>query len=270
MKFKNTIVITFLILVIGISPFINVNAKTLAGTLYSRPSEEPIIDGYLNDAAWSNGISQGFTLYNHANVTDIIQIEVMSIYSEFNHITFGISIYDDNFIGNELLVIFFSNNASIDLVQFHDPLTPYLEDGNDAKGMYIGTNSTFDCYTDYEVFDAYFDFNVGGDEAKSHIESSELVTMELDMLFQSADVPLAYDVEIDVGDEIEIFFWYLDNAGYYSGYLYNTTDYEYGILNVGGLPPTSSSSINLTTTALILSVVSVNLLVILIAKKKKK
>lgn len=270
-KFTKTTVIVFFIIFIGIAPILNTNAKTLAGTIYSQLGDEPIIDGFLNETAWDTCIPQEFTLYSHTNISDTLQIEVVSILSEYNHIYFGISIYDDNFVGSELFVIFFKvNESTADLVQFYNPLTPFLQNGNDAKGMYLGSNSTFDCFTQYSNFDAYFDQNVGGDtnaEAKSHIESSELVTMEMDMLRSTSDVNGTFDADIDIGDEIEIFFWYLDNTGYYSGYLFNTTDYEYGILSVGGSP---SGGVGFTTTALILGVFSVNLIVVLIAKKKKK
>ncbi|MHA1125213.1 MAG: hypothetical protein ACTSO7_04390 [Candidatus Heimdallarchaeota archaeon] len=156
---------------------------------------------------------------------------------------------------------------------FHDPYTPYIRNDNDAKGIFLGSNSTIDCYTDFDDFNAYFDSNRGGDNncvAKCHVDLGEKVTVEYDILFQTADIPEAYDFDIDVGDTIEVIFWYLDNTGYYSGYLYNSTEFEYGIVDVGGLPPVTTPSIGLSTTAMILSVFSVNLFVLLIAKKKKK
>jgi len=270
MKVINKTTIIFILLLVGLSPVLNASAQTLTGTVYSRPSDKPTIDGYLNDPEWSNGITQEFEMHNHFNASDIIDLEVVSIYNEPNHLYFGFSFIDDNYVGSEIFVIFLKVNNSANLVQFNTPLIPYLTNGNDAKAMWI-SNGTEDCYTEFNDFNAYFDFNHGGDnnfESTTHIDSNDLVTIELDMLFHTLDIPEAHDIEITVGDKIEIFFWYLDNTGYYSGYLFNSTEYEYGILDVGGLPPTND--LGFTTSALLLSIVSVNLMVIFIAKKMKK
>ena len=272
MKFVNKIaIITFFVVLIGFTPVLNANAKILTGTIYSQLSDEPIIDGYLNDPEWDNAISQSFTMYAHLNQNDTMLIEVKSIYSDYNHITFGFTVHDTNFLGSEVFVIFFNLNDSTDLVQFSGS-SPYLENGNDAKGIFLGSNATFDCFTQLDAFNAYWDSNVGGDNSncigKCHVESGSIVTIEIDMLLKTTDIPQACDIEIDIGDEIEVFFWYIDNAGYYSGAKTDDTDYDVGILNVGGSPPTSGLSV--TPTALLPSILAVNFMAIFIAKKKKK
>jgi hypothetical protein len=269
---KKLVIILFFILLVSSVPFINGNAKTLTGTLYSRPSSEPVIDGYLNDASWSSGIWQEFTIYKHGNVSDTMRIEVVSTYSEYDHLYFGFNLYDDNFMGTEILVMFLQKNETGDLVLFNDPLNPYLQNGNDAKGMYLGSNTSIDLFTQLNTFDAYFDdhISVGGDnnmDAKSHVESSELITIEFETLFHTTDLPICSDIDVDVGDKVNLFFWYLDNTGYYSGYIFNTTNYEYGILDIGGTPPVD---VGFTMTTILISIISVNLIVILRAKKNKK
>jgi len=140
------------------------------------------------------------------------------------------------------------------------------------KESFLGLNTTYDCYTSGDTFNAWWDSNVGGDnlncEGKCHVESGSLVTIEITMQLKTSDVTEAYDASIDVGDKLEVFFWYIDITGYYSGAKTDDTDYDYGILNVGGSPPTSGLSV--TPTALLLSILAVNFIAIFIAKKKKK
>jgi len=139
MKFVNKIaIIAFFVVLIGFTPVLNANAKILTGTIYSQLSDKPIVDGYLNDPEWSNAITESYTMYSHTNQSDTMALEVKSIYSDFNSISYGFTVYDDNFIGAEVFVIFIKVNESADLVQFNG-LNPYLENGNDAKGIFLGS-----------------------------------------------------------------------------------------------------------------------------------
>lgn len=267
---KKTAVIIFIILLLGVTPLINTTGKTLTGTLYARPSAKPVIDGFLNDTVWNNGIKQNYLLHPHSNSTETIELEVTAIYNDYNHLYIGFKLYDDNFVGMETFVMFFKVNNSGELVNFANPLSPYILNGNDAKAMFLGSNDPVDCFSQLSQFNAWFDTGIGGDnnmDGVCHNDSSgEFISFEFDILLHTLDIPEACDIDIGVGDKIEIFFWYLDNTNYYSGYLYNTTNYEYSILNIGGLPP----KVGLTTTAIILGVITVNLMIIFIAKRKKK
>ena len=271
MKIKNTLLFSTIILLIGLTPMISVSAKSLQGTLYSRPSSAPVIDGIINEAVWDSGIKQEFKLHSHSNASDIIRLEAISIYTASNNLYIGLNLYDSAFAYSEVLVMFFKINNSGDFVQFLSPLNPYIQNGNDVKGIFLGTNATQDGFTEDSQFNGYFDSSYGGTndmDGKCHIESSDLITIEIEIPFNTSDIPSACDMDIDVGDKFEIFFWYIDNTGYYSGYLFNTTNYEYGILDIGGSPPTKGFDIAKTT--LILSTIITNIIIIAKFKKKKK
>lgn len=293
--------ISILAILIGFIPLRSTTSATSLGTAISPFGLDPTIDGTLDTAEWINSSIYYYPMYKITDQLDTMDLYFRTTYSTTN-LTFGITIYDNNTVGSELIVVIFKVNTTGDLVVINGG-NPYIENGNDAKVLYLD-DTPADCYTMYSDFNAYFDSNNPGGSTDVYGEAVTTtdvkVDFEITMVLDSGDIPESRDIALEASDTIEIFFWYLDDSGYYSGYRDTDLDYDNYILELYvppdpvtiTLPPvtvtpppetitepettTQNQTITITTEAgLILSSVIITAVlgvtfVVLILRKRKK
>ncbi|NHK32142.1 MAG: hypothetical protein FK730_12365 [Asgard group archaeon] len=249
-----------------------VNAKTQVGTIYSKESSDPTIDGVLNAAEWSEGISQDITLYDLRNQSKELELSVMSLYSIDEILYLGITIFDDT-TGLDELAIMIRVGASELISTVGTTYTDVVcNDEHDLKMMFLHNNGTDDM-TLNAVGVGIPDVNYGGNndlEGKSHYYTDSYITTELAMPFNSSDVASANDPIIHVNDKIELFFAYKNEttASVYSQVRINDNDYDVVILDIGGSPTPTANS--LTIIATVVCLLSANVICIYTRKKLKK
>lgn len=279
----------FILTIIG--GFIPLRNTTLAinlGTAISPLGLDPTVDAKLETAEWINSSIYYYLLYNIDNQLDTIDLQFRTSYSATN-LTLGITIYDDNPIASDVIVVFFKVNTSSDLLHINGG-NPYFENGNDAKVLYVN-NNTFDSHTSGSFFNAYFDTdNVGGTDdmfGKAAITPGVKVDFEMTMPLNTGDIPESADIALEAGDSVEIFFWYYVKSVDYSGFRNTDLDYNSYILELQippepeiiTLPPetiTQNNTITITVesgiilTASIIGTFTVMMFVVFISRKWKK
>jgi hypothetical protein len=230
---KKLLTILILTIIIGIIPLRNAIPATNLGTAISPFGLDPTIDAKFETAEWIDSSIYYYQLYKIDNQLDTMDLYFRTTYSATN-LTFSITVYDSNTAGSELIIVYFKVNTTGDLLNINGG-DPYFENGNDAKAVWYN-NYSKDCHSEFSEFNAYFDTNnPGGTDdifGKVGITNNVKMDFEITMLLDSGDIPESYDIALEARDTVEIFFWYYDNTGYYSGYRDTDLDYNYYILEL--------------------------------------
>ncbi|NHJ40827.1 MAG: hypothetical protein FK731_12420 [Asgard group archaeon] len=247
-----------------------VNAKTHVGTIYSRESSTPTVDGVLNVAEWSEGISQDITMYEVRDQLKELELSVMSLYDVDEILYLGITIYDDT-TGLDELAILIRVSASELISTVGTTYTDVeFNADHDLKMVYLHNNVTEDLVVS-GLGQGIPDGNFGGTNditGKCHYFTDSYITVELAIPFDSSDVPAAFDPVMHVNDKIELLFLYKNETTetIYSQVRVDDDDYDYVILDIGGSPTQTANG--LTIIATVVCLLSVN--AIYISKRKRQ
>ncbi|NHJ04894.1 MAG: hypothetical protein EAX90_08725 [Candidatus Heimdallarchaeota archaeon] len=231
-------------LLLVIQPNTNVNAASLAGTVYSYPADPiPSVDGIFSAGEWTvAGAPVDIKLLDlYDQYAPHIVVGMRSVYSEDNILFLALAIPDSIVDPNdELIIAFNSSNTPLAL----NPATFGIsfDDDHDAKQLFIQNNDYLDGYTEgigYRIGD---DVGMGGvnDGEGKAVGNGTHVNVEFKIPFDSGDTH-GYDIKLSVGDDEEIFIVYKDgdNEKTYSQWLVETNDYDYGRIHIGAPVATS-------------------------------
>ncbi|MBN1328300.1 MAG: hypothetical protein JXA54_02390 [Candidatus Heimdallarchaeota archaeon] len=220
-----------------------VAAPIKIGTVFSCVSADPTIDGKIHQTTeWKEGKPIDVKLFNLADQTQTLGVQIQSVYGYDNLIYFGILIPKDSLNPEDYFFMVFRTHETNPLVN-----RPYNADGsfgaeNDLKFMWLHNNHSMDGFTKGVSYTWADDVSNGGvDNGIGKCDfNGTYIHIEMRFPFNSGDA-LGYDFNLYVNATIEMFLWFHDeDTGIdYTQIMEDDNDFQYLMLDLSctGLSP---------------------------------
>jgi len=235
---------------IGLTVFAAVEEATI--TAYESPA--PIIDGKFNIGEWNLAYPASVKLYDFYNQSRELNIEIMALFSADLILYIGVIVPDVSASGDDNIAIAFKTNEAEPLIKGGgvDPFT--FGNHHDIKSYFPQGSLSIDGYTSDVGMNCASDIPASGvnDLTAAHNETGTYVTFEFAFPMDSGDT-YGYDVQLAVGNEIEIFSWFVDDdtGKIYSQCRETDADYDYNVLYISAYTTPVSVPIVVIITGLI-------------------
>jgi len=197
-----------LIIFVNITPLQAELVLKNSGTLISRASEPPNVDGTIGEQEWNVSDSLDITLYGRENDDYTLKITLRSVYDpELENLFLAVSIPQARIGPLNYIKMYFHTNKSapfLDLVNSH--LTAGIN--NDIKEIYFNSNSSNDCHTYGNEMVVDYD-HVNNNYGRCH-DAGNTLTAEMRFPLNSRDRE-GGDVCLLLGQEIDFYIFYMND-----------------------------------------------------------